>query len=168
MSRAMIVIPALHPARELLVRVDALRPGAVHRAVGTIETVGGKPINVARFVRLMGGDVRLIARVDPHLRDALLADPVLGAGPDVELIATRVPSRTDVTVIDAQGATTPINGTAPPAPAADVDHGAPEAGPRGLQPAIEQPPSIGPTFHAPGGGRGPVPARPRSGRPRRR
>jgi fructose-1-phosphate kinase PfkB-like protein len=117
----MIVVPALHPARELLVRVDALRPGAVHRAIETIDTVGGKPINVARFVRLMGRDVRLLARVDSPLRDALLADPVLGAAAGVELIPSAVPSRTDVAVVDARGGTTPINGTAPAAPPAEVE-----------------------------------------------
>lgn len=117
----MIVVPALHLARELIVRVDALRPAAVHRAVETIETVGGKPINVARFVHLMGVDVRLIARVDPALRTALLADRVLGAASAIDVVESGVLSRTDVTIVDGRGDTTTINGAAGVAPADEIE-----------------------------------------------
>jgi fructose-1-phosphate kinase PfkB-like protein len=117
----MIVIPALHVARELIVRVDALRPGAVHRASATVETIGGKPINVARFVRLMGADARLIARVDPPLHATLLADGILGAALGIDIVASRVPSRTDVAIVGDRGDTTPINGTAGTAPEDEVE-----------------------------------------------
>ena len=120
----MIVVPALHPAREVLARVDTLRPGTVHRTTDTLGTIGGKAVNVARFVRLMGGDVQLVVLADDAIREALAADPVLGdaGGPGgaVSTIPSPAASRIDLAIVDAAGGLTVVNGTAAAVAAADV------------------------------------------------
>jgi fructose-1-phosphate kinase PfkB-like protein len=109
----MIVVPALHPAHDLIVRLDTFAVGAVHRAAtGAIAVgVGGKSVNVALAVARMGTPVRLIVLADDALLDALRA---VGAGlPDLELIAIPSPvtSRTDLAIAAGEGLTV-INSTA--------------------------------------------------------
>ena len=110
----MIVVPALHPAREITALIERLEPGQVHRAVTTLDAVGGKAINVARFVRQMGSPVRLIVLADNALAAMLREDRDLGRGdsPPLELVPSLVPSRTDLTLLDGSGSATVINGTA--------------------------------------------------------
>jgi fructose-1-phosphate kinase PfkB-like protein len=116
----MIVIPALHPAREVVARVDALRPGEVHRTTTTLETIGGKALNVARFAAIAGASIRLIVLGDEAIRDAVATDPVLGqlagGASSVTVVSSPTPSRLDVAIVDADGRPTVINGTAAPPP----------------------------------------------------
>lgn len=117
----MIVVPALHPAREVVARVDALRPGRVHRTADTVAALGGKAVNVARFVRLMGADVRLVLLADAAIRNALAADRILGAvDAPVALIPSSSRSRLDLAIVDAAGDVTVVNGTAATAASAEV------------------------------------------------
>lgn len=109
----MIVIPALHPAHDLIVSLDTVRPGTVHRAApgATAHGVGGKSVNVALDVARMGVPVRLVVLADEPLVVALRA---IAAGlPDLELIAVPSPveSRTDLAIVTADGLTV-INATA--------------------------------------------------------
>lgn len=119
----MIVIPALHPSRELLARVDELRPGTVHRTSTTVETVGGKALNVARFARSMGGSVRVIVLAGDDIADSLGRDPILSTGPDnaLTLVPSGVPTRIDLAVVDRAGTPTVVNGTASSPTRAAVD-----------------------------------------------
>ncbi|HEY8438579.1 MAG TPA: PfkB family carbohydrate kinase [Candidatus Limnocylindrales bacterium] len=120
----MIVIPAVHPAREVVARVPAIRLGEVHRTTTTLETIGGKAINVARFAAIAGGSVRLIVLGDEAIRHALATDPILGHLPgdasSVTIVPSTTPSRLDVAIVDDGGRPTVINGTAAPPPAATV------------------------------------------------
>ena len=109
----MIVVPALHPAHDVVVRLDSFDVGAVHRAApGAMAVgVGGKSVNVALAVATMGMPVRLVVLADAILLDAL---SVVGAGlPGLELIAIPSPvaSRTDVAIAARDGLTV-INATA--------------------------------------------------------
>ncbi len=119
----MIVIPALHPAREVTTLVERIEPGQVHRALRTLDAVGGKSINVARFVGQMGLAVRLIALADERLASMLREDPDLGGGDSraLEIVPSPVPSRTDLTVVEETGAATVINGSAPDPGRAAID-----------------------------------------------
>ena len=56
----MIVVPALHPAHDVLVRIDELTPGLVHRVgPGAFATgVGGKAVNAPADVRKALADAR--------------------------------------------------------------------------------------------------------------
>ena len=117
----MIVVPALHPSREVLVRVDELLPGEVHRTGTTLEMIGGKSINVARFVAAMGGSIRLVALADDAFAARLAADSTLassaaGRPPIVSVVPSPAASRLDLAIVDARGAVTVVNGTAPAPP----------------------------------------------------
>lgn len=109
----MIVVPALHPAHDLIVRLDAFAVGAVHRADADAIAVGvgGKSVNVALAVARMGTPVRLVVLADDTLLDGLRAAEA--HLPDLELIAIRSPvtSRTDLAIAAGDGLTV-INATA--------------------------------------------------------
>ena len=109
----MIVVPALHPAHDVLVRIDGLTPGVVHR-VGpdAIATgVGGKAVNVALAIAAMDVPVRLVVCGDTAVLEGLRA--AVTAHPKLELVTipSPVPTRTDVAVVDSRGQLTVINGT---------------------------------------------------------
>ena len=109
----MIVVPALHPAHDVLVRIDELTPGLVHR-VGpdAIATgVGGKAVNVALASAAMDVPVRLVVCGDTAVLEGLRA--LVTAHPKLELVTipSPVPTRTDVAVVDRLGRPTVINGT---------------------------------------------------------
>jgi len=117
----MIVVPSIHTAGEVIARVGDLTPGGVHRALDMVRRAGGKPVNIARFVAIMGGSARLIAVADADLGRRLrveAADPALGSRLDLEVVPSPVPSRTDVAIVDDAGALTVVNGrAATPGPA---------------------------------------------------
>ena len=109
----MIVVPALHPAHDVLVRIDELTPGLVHR-VGPdaiVTRVGGKAVNVALAIAAMEVPVRLVVCGDTAALEGLRA--LAAAHPMLELatVPSPVPTRTDVAVVDSRGQLTVINGT---------------------------------------------------------
>jgi fructose-1-phosphate kinase PfkB-like protein len=110
----MIVVPALHPAHDVIVQVDALEPGFVQRVgVAAMHTgVGGKAVNVAFAIAAMDVPVRLVVCGDETLLDGLRARAA--DHPQLELITipSPAPSRTDIAIVDAAGRLTVINGTA--------------------------------------------------------
>jgi fructose-1-phosphate kinase PfkB-like protein len=109
----MIVVPALHPCRELIALVDRLTLGEVHRTSRVVSMVGGKAINVARFAAAMGADIRTIVLGDEGLLAAVASDETLGTrSGSVVAIPSPVASRTDVAVVDREGTLTVINDTA--------------------------------------------------------
>lgn len=117
----MIVIPALHPSREILARVDELRPGAVHRTSTAVESAGGKALNVARFAWSMGASVRVVVLAGDEIRASLEDDPLLagGRGDGLMFVPSGARTRIDLAIVDRAGTATVVNGTAaPPAPAA--------------------------------------------------
>ncbi len=107
----MIVVPALHPCHEVIVQVDMLRAGTVGQAARTVVGVGGKAVNVARAVSAMGASVRLVVLADDRLSEALRADPGLRSV-DLTVVASPVPSRTDVAIVDSEATLTVLNSQA--------------------------------------------------------
>lgn len=59
----MILSVSPNTAVDRVMVVDRLHLGAVHRIVDERQFAGGKPVNVARFVRALGGEVRLVALI---------------------------------------------------------------------------------------------------------
>jgi 1-phosphofructokinase family hexose kinase len=62
----LIVCIAANPSVDRLVRVDRLRPGAIHRPLDLVAVAGGKGLNVARAAARLGGDVRAVALLAGH------------------------------------------------------------------------------------------------------
>ena len=71
----MIVVPALHPAHDVIVRVDDLEPGVVLRVgmEAMLTGVGGKAVNVALAIAAMDVPVRLVVCGDETLLDGIRA-----------------------------------------------------------------------------------------------
>lgn len=107
----MIVVPALHPCHEVIVRVGELIAGRVARSDMTLTTVGGKGINVARGAAACGADVRLVVLADERLGELLERDPAV-RGIDLSIVPSPVPSRTDVALVEAHGTLTVLNSRA--------------------------------------------------------
>ena len=110
----MIVVPALHPAHDVIVRVDALSPGVVHRAGSDamVTGVGGKAVNVALAIAAMDVAVRLAACGDAALLDGLDAHAARHRHLELVPVPSPVLTRTDIAIIDDGGRVTVINGTA--------------------------------------------------------
>ena len=117
----MIVVPALHPAHDVIVRVDDLEPGVVLRVgmEGMLTGVGGKAVNVALAIAAMDVPVRLVVCGDETLLEGIRAQAARHPRLELVPIPSPVPTRTDIAIVDARGRLTVINGTAAD-PGADV------------------------------------------------
>ena len=97
----MITCLGLSPALDVTYGVDALEPGAIHRPAWKVALPGGKALNVARAVHVLGGRVRAIAplggAIGDGIRAALDEDGVL-----VEPVVVAEPTRMCVSVVDAR------------------------------------------------------------------
>ena len=115
----MIVIPSLNTSRDVIVLASGWRRGAVQRAERALVRPGGKPLNVARFLGVMGVPCRLVV-----LADALLADETMAMHP-AAVAAARIlsesPSRTDVAIVDDRGGLTVFNAPTPALDPAELD-----------------------------------------------
>jgi 1-phosphofructokinase len=118
-----IVVPALHPAHDVIVRVDALEPGLIQRvgAAAMHTDIGGKAINVALAVAAMDVPVRLIVCGDGSLLEGLRARASRHRPLELIALPSPVRTRTDIAIVDAEGRLTVINGTATDPGAAVVD-----------------------------------------------
>ena len=119
MLRAVIVVPSLNTARDVILGVSGWRRGAVGRADKQYVVPGGKPLNVARFLGAMGVPCRLVVLADAALaaETARILPPRVSA----ELFVTAAPSRTDVAIVESGGRLTVLNGPAPPVRGDELD-----------------------------------------------
>ena len=110
----MIVVPALHPAHDVIVRVDAWSAGAVHRVNANALSAGpgGKAVNVALAIAAMDVPVRLVACGDEQLLERLRATAARYRQLQLVAVPSPVPTRTDIAIVDASGDLTVINATA--------------------------------------------------------
>lgn len=104
----MITCLGLSPALDVTYGVSELTVGGIHRPDWKIALPGGKFLNVARALRLLGEPTRAIAplggAIGAQVRDDLTAD-----GLDVVVIAAAAPTRTCVSIVDAaDGAITEV------------------------------------------------------------
>ncbi len=107
--------------RDRIVRLATLVPGAVLRAV-TVETVpGGKPVDVARAARTLGGRPTLVANC-PGVEGARLADLLTEGGVAVVAVRTAGTLRTATIVLEDDRRTTVINEPGPPPAACHPGH----------------------------------------------
>jgi 1-phosphofructokinase family hexose kinase len=115
----MIHVLSANTAHEVILGVQRLAPGDVHRATAGHRRVGGKGVNVARACGRMGVPVRLVALADARGASELATEPDL-AGSTLEVVPLARDARTDVVVAEADGRATVVNGIADAVPAAAV------------------------------------------------
>ena len=99
-----VVVLSLSPALDRTLRVEALRPGGVHRPTWTDERAGGKGANVVRTLHRHGVAATLVTALGGVQGDAVLA---LARREGLTLVGVKVqaPTRVCSTVLDHQGAT---------------------------------------------------------------
>jgi tagatose 6-phosphate kinase len=119
MLRAVIVVPSLTTARDVIVGAPHWRRGSVARAEHQYLVPGGKPLNVARFLGAMGVPCRLVFLADAALaaETARILPPRVSA----DLFVSASQSRTDVAIVDEAGELTVINGPPPSISADELD-----------------------------------------------
>jgi len=114
-----IVIPSLNTSRDVIVLASGWRRGAVQRAERALVRPGGKPLNVARFLGVMGVPCRLVVLADALLADETMA--MLPAAVSAARILSESPSRTDVAIVDDRGGLTVFNAPPPALDPAGLD-----------------------------------------------
>jgi 1-phosphofructokinase len=102
-----VVTVTLNPAIDVTARVDKLRPGATNRLSDSAVNIGGKGVNAARLVKVLGGDVIAAGFGDARFI-ASLSDLNHRF---IEVSGTRV----NMKVIDESGQMTELNGSGFPA-----------------------------------------------------
>lgn len=108
-----MLIVGTNLTQDRIVRLATLVPGAVLRAV-TVDTVpGGKPVNVARAARALGGRPTLVANC-PGVEGARLAALLSEGGLAVVAVRTAGTLRTATIVLEDDGRATVINEPGPP------------------------------------------------------
>lgn len=110
---AALLVLGANLAIDRILRVPALVPGAVMRAVEVRTAAGGKPVNVTRAAGCLGGSALLVANL-PGRTGEYAAEELLSAGVRVVRVPSRGELRTATIVLDADGRTTVINEPGPP------------------------------------------------------
>lgn len=95
----MITCLGLSPSLDVTYGVPVLEPGGIHRPEWKTVLPGGKSLNVARALHLLGGRVRAIAPLGGPIGDGIRAS-LDEAGVLVESVATGEPTRMCVSVVD--------------------------------------------------------------------
>ena len=99
----------LNPAIDLTVRVEALVPGAVHRAQGQQSEAGGKGVGVAAVLAALGQRVTACGWLGAD-NDAVFREAFAARGIDDGMLRLPGSTRTNIKIADAQrGDTTDIN-----------------------------------------------------------
>ena len=108
----MIVTLTPNPSLDRTIEVDELRRGEVHRARSSRVDPGGKGVNVSRVLAAHG--VPTVAVVPAGgAEGAQLGDLLTPAGVPVVAVPLASPTRSNVTIVEPDGATTKINEPGP-------------------------------------------------------
>ncbi len=97
----MIVCLAANPSIDKLFEVERLVRGDIHRPSGFVQTAGGKGLNVARAVRALGEDVRVMAVLRGHA-GRWLEDMLSAEGVDGGYVWTHGENRSSLSVADRE------------------------------------------------------------------
>jgi tagatose 6-phosphate kinase len=118
----MILTVTPNVALDITYRVDQLTPGASHRVRWIQERAGGKGINVARPLRVLGHDTLVLGLVGGASAGIVTAD-LTREGLAHELVTVEGPTRRSVAVVDASNQeATLFNEAGPRVPASSWDN----------------------------------------------
>jgi fructose-1-phosphate kinase PfkB-like protein len=95
----------LTPALDVVYVLDEVRPGAIHRPPVVVRSAGGKSLNVARALALLGVPARAVAplggRIGDLVAELLAGSDRVGAGAvELDRIPTAVETRLCITACD--------------------------------------------------------------------
>lgn len=99
------------PSLDVVYTVDSLTVGQIHRPTRVIRSAGGKSLNVARAVAILGRPVRAIVPLGGRIGE-LVADLLDGSGVQLDRIETSAETRMCVTVSDESASGDPTSGDA--------------------------------------------------------
>ena len=108
----MILCVTPNPAIDRTLLVSRLQPGEVHRVTRAIVAAGGKGLNVARAVQLLGGRPLVMGLLGGH-SGRLLADLAAADGLAARWTSSDGETRTSVIVVPEVGEATVINEPGP-------------------------------------------------------
>jgi 1-phosphofructokinase len=114
-----IVTLTPNPSLDRTLEVEELHRGAVHRATSVRVDPGGKGINVARALAANGVATRAVVPAGGHEGDHLL-DTLAALDLDVVAVPTRGVVRTNISVVEPDGAVTKINAPGQPLSGAET------------------------------------------------
>ncbi|WP_314430893.1 PfkB family carbohydrate kinase [Microbacterium lacticum] len=89
----------LTPALDVVYVLDEVQLGGIHRPPVVIRSAGGKSLNVARALALLGARTRAVVPLGGRIGD-LVADLLTGSDVEVERIPTAVETRLCITACD--------------------------------------------------------------------
>lgn len=95
----MITCLGLAPALDVTYLVRSLRRGEIHRPQRVLALPGGKSLNVARALRLLGSDVRAIAPLGGATGERV-RDGAVAAGVPLEMVHVDAETRMCVSIVD--------------------------------------------------------------------
>lgn len=89
----------LTPALDVVYVLDEVRLGGIHRPPVVLRSAGGKSLNVARALALLGARTRAVVPLGGRIGD-LVADLLAGSDVEVDRIPTAVETRLCITACD--------------------------------------------------------------------
>ena len=116
----MIFTLTLNPALDLEYRVDRIEMGEIHRSVPARADWGGKGFNVSRVLRVLGEESTAVGFAGGHT-GRRLAEGLEALGIRTELVWTAGETRTNISVVGADGGYIKVNEPGPEIAAADVE-----------------------------------------------
>ncbi|WP_116113354.1 1-phosphofructokinase [Austwickia chelonae] len=108
----MILTVTPNPSIDRTVTVDALRPGAVHRAAFTRVDAGGKGVNVSRALAKHGMSNRAALPLGGE-SGRLMRDLLQESAVELITLPSEGEVRTNIAVVEGDGTTTKVNETGP-------------------------------------------------------
>lgn len=113
----MITVVCPSPSLDVTYFVDELTPGAIHRPRQVLKLAGGKGLNLARAAKTLGTGVLVVVPLGGHV-GGLIADLAAADGIELRVVPADAETRTCVSVIPDDGASTEFYEASAPADAA--------------------------------------------------
>ncbi|MDR0708288.1 MAG: 1-phosphofructokinase [Treponema sp.] len=108
----MIITVTLNPALDKTARVDVMRANALNRLRDVQIDAGGKGINVSAMIRVLGGESVAVGFAGGGAGEELLSR-IAGKGLKADFVRVSAVTRTNVKVVDNEGALTELNEPGP-------------------------------------------------------
>ena len=104
----MIITITLNPALDKTAQIESLKIGALNRLDNVINDPGGKGVNVSKMIKALGGKSLATGFAGAKSGEEII-EKLNDLGIDNDFVKTHLPTRTNLKIIDANGALTEIN-----------------------------------------------------------